>query len=178
MRASRTWAETGSNQLEEVSKCEEEVRRFEAMGAAESDFVDYRVRSGSCQDLFSALDVGGSRLSVAALDWTLERGRLECRYTLRGRAGIGSYPVYPVSLVGIALEGRILEVKGNQVRVHMDIDDPYSGPDVYWFPYATMSASLKWERMVLYAGGGGAGESGVPGQICQGCPGDQFRQRL
>ncbi len=129
-------------QLEAVSKSEEEVRRLEAMGAAESDFVDYRVCAGSCQDLFAALDVGGSRLSVASLDWTLERGRLECRYTLRSSAGIGSYPVYPVSLVGIALEGRILEVKGNQVRIHMDIDDPYNGPDVYWFPYATMSASL------------------------------------
>ena len=129
-------------QLEGVGKSEAEVRLFSALGASEADFVDYEVQSGSCQELFAALDASGASLSVRALDWELKKGRLECRYTLRGRSGIGAYPVYPVSLVGIALEGRILEVKGNLVRIHMDIDIPGSGKDVYWFPYATMSASL------------------------------------
>ncbi len=129
-------------QLEAVTKEEAQVRRFQDMGAGEPDFMDYQVLSGACQDMFASLDVEGSSLSVSALDWKLAKGRLECRYILRSRSGIGEYPVYPVSLVGIALEGRILEVKGNLVRVHMDMDDPYQQPDVYWFPYATMSASL------------------------------------
>lgn len=129
-------------ELESMEKSEAQVEQFAAMDAAETDFVDFGLLSGSCRDLFDALDFDGWLLAVRSLDWELKKGRLECRYLLRAREGIGSYPVYPVSLVGIALEGRILEVKGSLVRIHMDIDDPYGGPDVYWFPYATMSASL------------------------------------
>ena len=33
-------------------------------------------------------------------------------------------------------------MKGNLVRIHMDIDGPCGGKDAYWFPYATMSAAL------------------------------------
>ena len=129
-------------ELAAVEKSEAEVRRFAAMGAGETDFVDFGLLSGSCQELFAALEYEGRTLTVRRLDWELKKGRLECRYVLRSKAGIGAYPIYPVSLVGIALEGRILEVKGNLVRIHMDMDDPYGGPDVFWFPYATMSASL------------------------------------
>lgn len=128
-------------ELEALGKDEAQVRRFSALGAAETDFMDYFLLSGSCQDIFSGLELEGHPLAVRSLTWELKRGRLECRYILRSPEGIASYPVYPVSLVGIALEGRILEVRGNLVRIHMDIDDPYGGPDVYWFPYATMSAS-------------------------------------
>lgn len=129
-------------ELEAVEKSEAEVRRFAAMGAAETDFVDLRLLSGSCQDIFASLTLEGRALAVRTLDWELRKGRLECRYALRPGAGIGAYPIYPVSLVGIALEGRILEVKGNLVRIHMDIDGPCGGKDAYWFPYATMSAAL------------------------------------
>ena len=131
-----------SSQLERVGKKISEVRKFAEQGATEPAFTQFHILSDSCHQLFETVSYDSMQLTIQSMHWTLVRGILECRYVLQQKAGILEYPIYPVSLVGIALAGRILAVRGNQVQIHMDIDDPYGGPDVYWFPYATMSASL------------------------------------
>ena len=136
--------------LNAVRRNESEAELFKSYGVSRGCFVDYSVISGERHDIFSPLNDAGLSLAVRALDYELKEARLECRYMLRARQGILEYPDYPVALTGIALEGTILEVKGNLVRVHMDIDDQYNAEDCYWFNYATMSASLNgsgWHYM-------------------------------
>lgn len=60
---------------------------------------------------------------------------------LKKKEGIIEPPQFPMMLVGLALEGTVLEAKGETVRLHFSIDDGRPSSDVYWFPYSTPSAS-------------------------------------
>ena len=131
-----------SLRLEGLEKDEREVRLFSSLDIPEPAFTDHEFVSGERTELFARLSYQGRALSVSALSAKLVKSRLEWRLKARGAEAILQYPIYPISLVGIALEGSIRAVRGNQVQIHMDIDDPYQNNDCYWFPYATMSASL------------------------------------
>lgn len=42
-------------------------------------------------------------------------------------------------IIGVALNGKVLEISGTKIKIHLDIDN--GGKDVYWFPFSTLSAS-------------------------------------
>lgn len=107
----------------------------------EDDFIDYEIKANQCIHLFHSIHYKQKKVVIYKSCFELKRGMLECCYLVRHLAGIFTLPIYPVSLVGVSLEAKILEVKGNLVRAHLKIDDRYQVNDVYWFPYATLSAS-------------------------------------
>lgn len=71
----------------------------------------------------------------------LEKGFLIIEVELKKKESVAIVPEFPMSLVGLALEGTVLAVKGESVRLHFMIDDEYASSDVFWFPYSTPSAS-------------------------------------
>lgn len=125
-----------------IDKKEEVYKRTRELGLPENAFVDYEFYADVCLGVFSSVLLASNRFVVHQVRCRLKRGMLNCRYTARSAAGILSLPFYPLHLVGNALPGRILEVKGNRVRVHFAIDDGNRlATDSYWFPYATLSAA-------------------------------------
>lgn len=127
----------------QICKNESEYKKglFLGIHASETDFTDFKLKADVYLDMFCTVSWNQANLVVYELFCELRKGILECEYTARSRPGIFYAPLYPVSLVGVSLEGKIVEVKGNQVRVHLKIDDKYESGDEYWFPYATLSAS-------------------------------------
>ena len=61
--------------------------------------------------------------------------------------------IYPMHLIGVALNGNVVNVSGTKVQVAMAIDGNSRKRALYWFPYSTLSASSDG-AMVLHAGGG------------------------
>lgn len=43
---------------------------------------------------------------------------------------------YNPTIIGASIEGKILEVSRNQVRLHLDMDDQQNPKDAQWFPYS------------------------------------------
>ncbi|MGZ0042379.1 contractile injection system protein, VgrG/Pvc8 family [Paenibacillus ottowii] len=44
--------------------------------------------------------------------------------------------IYNRTIIGASIEGKILEVSRNQVRLHLDMDDQQNPKDAQWFPYS------------------------------------------
>lgn len=64
-----------------------------------------------------------------------------CTYYLQNKQGLKVKKQYPMHLIGVALEGSIVDTKADKVLVHLDIDPAFQKSRGYWFPYSTMSAS-------------------------------------
>ncbi|WP_052410032.1 DNA/RNA non-specific endonuclease [Paenibacillus durus] len=50
--------------------------------------------------------------------------------------GVTIAKTYNRTIIGAAIEGKILEVSRNQVRLHLDMDDQQDPTDAQWFPYS------------------------------------------
>ncbi|WP_084411069.1 hypothetical protein [Paenibacillus glacialis] len=64
------------------------------------------------------------------------RGLMTWSYECALSAGLKVPKIYNQTIIGAAIEGRILEVSRNQVRLHLDMDDQQKPKDAQWFPYS------------------------------------------
>lgn len=107
----------------------------------DSDFITYGLKLDNHIALYSEVSYRGQELIVGRVDYITEGSTLYEIITLQKMNGIMQKTIYPTELVGTALEGTIIDVKGEKVQIHLRIDDEYQGYDCYWFPFSTPSAS-------------------------------------
>ena len=62
-------------------------------------------------------------------------------YELRKKENWKQYPEWNEKLAGATLEGKVLEVEGNRMRLHLSIDEKQEKGKAYWYPYATEYSS-------------------------------------
>lgn len=91
-------------------------------------------------ELFASCYLYGKPLLVGHFKAYFAQGFFKMVVVLKSRKGIVEIPRCPMQLVGLALEGKVLDVKGESVRLHFFLDGDDS-KDVYWFPYSTPSSS-------------------------------------
>ncbi|WP_223264069.1 hypothetical protein [Paenibacillus sp. IHB B 3084] len=66
----------------------------------------------------------------------LIHGLMTWSYECALSAGLKVPKIYNRTIIGAAIEGKILEVSRNQVRLHLDMDDQQNPKDAQWFPYS------------------------------------------
>ncbi|KAF6625090.1 hypothetical protein H6F38_27415, partial [Paenibacillus sp. EKM208P] len=66
----------------------------------------------------------------------LIRGLMTWSYECALSQGLKVPKIYNRTIIGAAIEGKILDVSRNQVRLHLDIDDQQNPKDAQWFPYS------------------------------------------
>lgn len=103
----------------------------------ERDTVAYVIESRKTLKLGDRVLLQGKELVVAKSIARMKQGILTYEYHLLFEKGIRqdrrSIPFLP----GTAIEGKVLEVKKDQVRVHLSIDETQKKEEATWFPLAT-----------------------------------------
>ncbi len=129
--------------VENVWKDMDELSYWREAGErlADENFISYRIKLDNHIMLYGEADFRGRGLSVAEAEYITDGSTLYEFVTLRKKTGILQKTIYPMELVGTALEGTILNVKGEKVQIHLKIDDSNPGNDCYCFPFSTPSAS-------------------------------------
>ncbi len=110
-------------------------------GVADEAFIAYHLKLDNHMPLYASVDYRGRSLTLAELAYKTIGSTVYEFVTLKKKEGILQKTIYPMKLVGSALEGTILNIKGEKVQIHLKIDDAYPGNDCYWFPFSTPSAS-------------------------------------
>lgn len=105
------------------------------------DFLVYTVETERLPQLFDRIFCQEEAFIVRSIHCLLEKGMIHCICELQKQEGMLERKQYPMHLIGVALEGTIIDVAGEQVKIHMAIDDDGNSQDVYWFPFSTLSAS-------------------------------------
>ncbi|WP_052091976.1 AHH domain-containing protein [Paenibacillus sp. FSL H7-0357] len=115
-----------------------------SVGAAdvrEADFTSYRVETRRWFGLGDTVQFQGQELRVAAAESRLMQGMLIHTYTLSPHSGIRENEIRNDELAGASLEGKILAVTKDTVKVHLDVDATQAEHEASWMPYSAVYAS-------------------------------------
>ncbi|MEC0182959.1 hypothetical protein P4H61_15855 [Paenibacillus peoriae] len=105
--------------------------------SASSHKTCYTVESGQYFRPGDCLRFRGKELVVTRIVSTIRSGLLLHEYTLVQSEGIRQNLCYNAQICGASLEGKVIEVMGDQVRVHLSIDEQQNKSEASWFPYDT-----------------------------------------
>ncbi|NTU21984.1 hypothetical protein HPY28_16775 [Brevibacillus sp. HB1.2] len=109
-----------------------------AAGMSENDFLTYEVESGQVLQLGDRVNYQGKELVVAGSTTRIDHALLIHTYQLMPEAGIRQNPIRNDDICGAALEGKIIDIQKDTVKIHLDIDQKQPKAEASWFPYATV----------------------------------------
>lgn len=110
-------------------------------GIADTDVIGYRLKLDNRIPLYADITYRSRQLTAEKVEYLTIGSTVYEFVTLKKQSGILQKPIYPMQLVGTAFEGTVKEVQGENMKIHLQIDDAYPGEDCYWFPFSTPSAS-------------------------------------
>ncbi|WP_334076230.1 phage baseplate assembly protein V [Paenibacillus sp. A14] len=110
-------------------------------GVSQHDFVFYEVESPQVLDLGHEVEFAGKKLLVSEVGMLLEQGELKRRYTLAREGGLVVPKQYNSTIVGASVQGKVLAVSKDTVKVHLNMDASQDEGGACWLPYSTIYAS-------------------------------------
>ena len=106
----------------------------------ESDFICYEIESEKFLNIGDKVSFQGKELIVGESIVVLDKAVLKYGYVLTAE-GIGQNLILNRSISGAALEGKIIDVQKDTVKIHLDIDKEQNKAEACWFPYSTFYTS-------------------------------------
>ncbi len=113
---------------------------------SENDFIFYEVETDEVLDLGAQMTFQGHSLYVVEAYTDMSQGQLRHQYVLASHKGLRQKSYYQEKLAGASLSGIVLDVRQDQVRIHLDCDEKQDVDKAHWFNYST-----------VYSGGGHTG---------------------
>ncbi|WP_375523355.1 deaminase domain-containing protein [Paenibacillus terreus] len=111
----------------------------EACGAANTSAEDYTGYTFDWPDMLNLGDEvnhSGHTYLITKKTGSMVQGIMNWSYECVKPEGIKTVKTYNRAMIGAAIEGRIIEVNRNQVRLHLDMDDEQNPSKARWFPYS------------------------------------------
>lgn len=105
------------------------------------DFTRYRIVSEQLLGIFEPIRIQNSSFSAYGYKYTFDGQEMQGIYEVQSAKGLTRSAIYPMHLIGVALNGKVVNVSGTEVQVAMAIDKGNVDRARHWFPYSTISAS-------------------------------------
>ena len=105
------------------------------------DFTRYRIVSEQLLGIFEPVRIQGISFSTYGYRYTFVGQEMWGIYETQSAKGLTRSALYPMHLIGVALNGKVVNVSGTKVQAAMAIDGGNAKRALYWFPYSTISAS-------------------------------------
>lgn len=104
-------------------------------------YTKYKIQSTELRSVLDEIVISGQKFTLYAYSYWFSGSEMQGAYQLQKKQGLKQKRQYPMHLIGVALEGSIVEMEKDKVLIHLDIDPMFQKSKSYWFPYSTMSAS-------------------------------------
>lgn len=108
-------------------------------GLNDVNLINYEVITNKLMYLCNLVNFKGRSLYIYKSEMELINGVISNKYVLRDGKGIKIRRIYNNKMVGISLEGNILDTKNDVVKINLKIDGNKGGSK--WFPYSTVYSS-------------------------------------
>lgn len=103
------------------------------------DLISYEVLTHKILNLYSQVNFKGRKLFVYRCEIEMVDGVLSNKYILREERGMKVRKTYNNKLVGVSLQGRVLDTKNDKVKISLEIDgSPTEKNGIRWFEFATI----------------------------------------
>lgn len=105
----------------------------------ENDFIYYEVETKDhVLNIGDVVQFKGRMLIVNRAYTEMKDGLLKHEYTLCTRKGLSRPKLYNETVTGVSIQGKIIEVVQDTVKVHLEIDKEQSAAEAYRFPYSSV----------------------------------------
>ncbi len=109
--------------------------------ADEIDYITYEIQNYEILKLGDNIEINGQVFYVYEGAYEIENGILENTYKLRIKNGLRQEQIFNTKIIGSSIDGKIIEVQNDLVKIHLEIDENQDTGTAYWFEFSTMSAS-------------------------------------
>ncbi|WP_139070792.1 hypothetical protein [Paenibacillus sp. KS1] len=99
-------------------------------------FATYEFEHAGLLQLGDEVLLAGRRLSVIQRTGTMWQGLLRWTYVCAVREEVKCKRIDNAAIIGASIDGRIILVSRNQVKLHLDMDGQQDASKAQWFPYA------------------------------------------
>lgn len=110
-------------------------------GITDSDYMYYEVESIQPFKIGNEVTFQSKKLYVYKIFSTLKDGLLKHIYTLTPQNGFSVHTTYNQAIIGASIQGKVIDVAGDKIRIYVDFDEGQEKDTAYWFPYSTIYAS-------------------------------------
>ncbi|MGN4124576.1 hypothetical protein ACMGD3_06090 [Lysinibacillus sphaericus] len=106
-------------------------------GMEENDFLYYEVETDKIFNIGDHVSFNEQTLYVAEASTSMKDGLLKHIYSLSTKKGMNKSEVFNQAISGLSIEGKVLEVAKDHIKVHLTIDDKQDKEKAHWFLYST-----------------------------------------
>ncbi|WCN36400.1 contractile injection system protein, VgrG/Pvc8 family [Aneurinibacillus uraniidurans] len=106
-------------------------------GVADADFSCYTIETHEYFTIGDPVTFKGTERKVSQSVTMMRDGMITHEYILTPEKGIRQNFIVNSQISGVSLQGKVIDVKKDMVRIHLDIDPEQKKKEAYWFSYAT-----------------------------------------
>ena len=110
-------------------------------GLNENDFISYEIQTDQTLQVGSEVNFRGRQLYVSSIVGKVDQGVFLNHCVLTSLNGLKQKHVEHDKVVGSSFNGKIIDIKNDRVKVHLDIDPEQSVQTACFFPYSTIYSS-------------------------------------
>jgi hypothetical protein len=103
----------------------------------EKDVIYYEIESYKYLEVGSQVTLNGIQFVIVQSTAQLTGGSLHFQYLLVHPDGLTQNKIWNTQIVGAAIEGKVLKVEQDHVKLHLEIDEKQNVDQAYLFPYST-----------------------------------------
>ena len=109
--------------------------------AIEADYITYGIENYEILKLGDNIQFQGQAFYIYEGIYEIKDSMLINTYKLRMKNGLRQERTYNTKVIGSSIDGKIIQVQSDLVKVHLEIDEVQDTGTAYWFKFSTMSAS-------------------------------------
>ncbi|MCX7746230.1 MAG: AHH domain-containing protein [Clostridia bacterium] len=106
-------------------------------GIDERDFIYYKIETEQYFNIGDTVNYKDKKLFVAKVTTEIKNSVLKHEYILTPRNGLSQNLEFNKKVFRRAIEGKVIDIKEDHVRIHLEIDQDQKKEEAYWFPYST-----------------------------------------
>lgn len=121
-----------------------EYRRKESNGIDNLISEDANIYKFKCRANYQLGDKViflNKELYVASVEIVLEHSELIYHYKLATKNGLQGIKIYNKKIIGASLDGKVIDIRQDKVKVHVFTDQSQDVGSAKWFPYSTVFSS-------------------------------------
>ncbi len=105
------------------------------------DFTYFKIETEHNYELGDTILYRDFYFIVIEKEMVLQHGKMICYYQLCKKEGVFTNTFYNAVFMGLSIDGKVLDVKKDCLKLHLCIDETQDIAKCYWFPYNTLYAT-------------------------------------
>ena len=146
----------GSHEIEDVTsyKAYKNLKIFHEAGGYDEGYHDidyfyYEVESREKHQIGDDIWIKDKKLYANQYSAYATKDEVIYKYRLCRKNGVWQTKLYNSLIGGASLEGKVLAVEGEKVKLHLDIDENQSKDEASWFPYAPPTGNAMYSMPIV-----------------------------